>query len=246
MVGKPCEAVWARSTAPQSRVETSACLMERPPAAAVYSPRAEDIVGIKSLGILSEQLRVYDSMQDETGGASGQRSFDEVVLPHLDAAYNLARWLVRNPHDAEDVVQEACLRAVRFFEGYHGGDARSWLLRIVRNTSYSFLEKRRPADLAQEFDESIRVPSAEKPDAEALLLRSAEAQALQVALQELPIAFREALILRELEGLSYKEIAEVMEIPIGTVMSSLARARAQLRKILSHTREREVQRDVRR
>jgi len=185
-------------------------------------------------------------MQDETGAASVRLSFDEVVLPHLDAAYNLARWLVRNTHDAEDVVQEACLRAVKFFEGYQGGDARSWLLRIVRNTSYSFLEKRRPADSAQEFDESIHLPSAEKPNAEALLLRSVENQALQVALEELPIAFREALVLRELEGLSYKEIAEVMEIPIGTVMSSLARGRAQLRKILSHTREREVQRGVRR
>ena len=87
-------------------------------------------------------------MQEETRGAPNPRSFDELVLPHLDAAYNLARWLVRNTHDAEDVVQEACLRAVKFFEGYHGGDARSWLLRIVRNTSYSFLEKRRPADVA--------------------------------------------------------------------------------------------------
>ena len=185
-------------------------------------------------------------MQEETRGAPNPRSFDELVLPHLDAAYNLARWLVRNTHDAEDVVQEACLRAVKFFEGYHGGDARSWLLRIVRNTSYSFLEKRRPADVAQEFDESIHVPSVEKPNAEALLLRSAETQALQVALEELPIAFREALVLRELEGLSYKEIADVMEIPIGTVMSSLARGRAQLRKVLLHTREREVQRGVRR
>ena len=185
-------------------------------------------------------------MREETREASVPRSFDEVVLPHLDAAYNLARWLVRNPHDAEDVVQEACLRAVKFLEGYHGGDARSWLLRIVRNTSYSFLEKHRPADSAQEFDEGIRMPSAEKPDAEALLLHSEETRALQVALEQLPIAFREAVILRELEGLSYKEIAEVMDIPIGTVMSSLARGRAQLRKILSHTREREVQRGVRR
>ena len=185
-------------------------------------------------------------MQEETGGASGRRSFDEVVLPHLDAAYNLARWLVRNPHDAEDIVQEACLRAVKFFEGYHGGDARAWLLRIVRNTSYSFLEKRRPADLVQEFDETIRVPSTEKPDAETLLLRSVESQMLQEALEELPTGFREALILRELEDLSYKEIAEVMEVPIGTVMSSLARGRAQLRKRLVQAREREVQRGVRR
>jgi len=246
MLGKPCKAVWARRAALQGRGETVACLIARLPAAAIYSHRSGDIAGIKSLGILSEYLRVYGSMQDETGAASGRRSFDEVVLPHLDAAYNLARWLVRNPHDAEDVVQEACLRAVKFFEGYHGGDARSWLLRIVRNTSYSFLEKRRPADAVQEFDESIRIPSAEKPDAEALLQRSAENQALQVALEELPIAFREALILRELEDLSYKEIAEVMEIPIGTVMSSLARGRAQLRKILTQAREREVQRGVRR
>lgn len=185
-------------------------------------------------------------MQEQGPGASGKRGFDEVVLPHLDAAYNLARWLVRNPHDAEDVVQEACLRAVKFFEGYHGGDARAWLLRIVRNTSYSFLEKRRPADSVQEFDETVRVPSVEKPDAETLLVRSAESQALQEALEELPIAFREALILREIEDLSYKEIAEVMEIPIGTVMSSLARGRAQLRKILSHAREKGVQRGVRR
>ena len=184
-------------------------------------------------------------MQQEAPGVAGQRSFDEVVLPHLDAAYNLARWLVRNPHDAQDIVQDACLRAVKFFEGYHGGDARAWLLRIVRNASYSFLEKRDHADLAQEFDERVRVPSAEKPDAE-MLLRSVESQKLQGALEELPIAFREALILRELEGLSYKEIAEVMDIPIGTVMSSLARGRAQLRKSLSHLREREVQRGVRR
>jgi len=246
MVGKPCEAAWGRETAPQSRGETVACLIARPPAAAIYSRRSGDIAGIKSLGTLSEYLRVYGSMQEETGAASVRRSFDEIVLPHLDAAYNLARWLVHNTHDAEDVVQEACLRAVKFFEGYQGGDARSWLLRIVRNTSYSFLEKRRPADAVQEFDESIRIPSAEKPDAEALLLRSAENQALQVALEELPIAFREALILRELEDLSYKEIAEVMEIPIGTVMSSLARGRAQLRKILTQAREREVQRGVRR
>ncbi|MGH9493720.1 MAG: sigma-70 family RNA polymerase sigma factor [Candidatus Sulfotelmatobacter sp.] len=185
-------------------------------------------------------------MQEETPGVSSYRSFDEVVLPHLDAAYNLARWLVRNPHDAEDVVQEACLRAVKFFESYHGGDARSWLLRIVRNTSYSFIEKRRPAGSAQEFDEKIHVSSAEKPDAEALLLRSAETRALQGALEELPVAFREAVVLRELEGLSYKEISDVMEIPIGTVMSSLARGRTQLRKILSHARERQVPRGLRR
>jgi RNA polymerase sigma-70 factor (ECF subfamily) len=184
-------------------------------------------------------------MKEEPRGTSGARGFDQVVLPHLDAAYNLARWLVRNTHDAEDIVQEACLRAVRFIAGYQGGDARAWLLRIVRNTAYSFLEKNRPADLAEEFDETLHVPEVDRPDAEAALVRSVESRMLREALEELPVRFREALILRELEGLSYKEIAEVMEIPIGTVMSSLARGRAQLRERLLRARDREVQRGLR-
>jgi len=146
------------------------------------------------------------------------------VLPHLDAAYNLARWLVRNPHDAEDVVQEACLRAVRFFGGYQEGNARAWLLRIVCNTAYTFLERRRPGDLMEEFDETVHTV---RPDAEEALLQSVENRVLEEALEGLPVRFRETLILRELEGLSYKEIAAVMDVPIGTVMSSLARGRAQ-------------------
>ena len=171
-------------------------------------------------------------------GAPGAGNLDTIVLPHLDAAYNLARWLVRNPQDAEDVVQDACLRAVRFAGGYREGNPRAWLLRIVRNTAYSFLEKKRPAELAEPFDETIHMqPSG---DAEAALLRATESRALQVALEALPVRFREALILRELEGLSYKEIASVMEIPIGTVMSSLARARAQLRERLLAGRAGEV------
>src|SRR5579863_6531613 len=111
-------------------------------------------------------------MTGETRGAPDGPSLDQVVLPHLDAAYNLARWLVRNPQDAEDVVQEACLRAVRFVGGYREENARAWLLRIVRNTAYSFLEKKRPADLAVEFDETLYVP--DQNDAEAVLLRSGE------------------------------------------------------------------------
>ena len=174
--------------------------------------------------------------------AGGGRA-DEIVLPHLEAAYNLARWLVRNPHDAEDVVQEACLRAVRFAGGYREGNPRAWLLRIVRNAAYSFLEKRRPTELAEEFDELLYVP--ERADGEKELLRSAESQALQVALEALPVRFREALILRELEGLSYKEISEVMEIPMGTVMSSLARAREQLRERLLRGGGKEVRRGLR-
>src|ERR1700743_2645772 len=131
--------------------------------------------------------------QDQAG------TFEQIVLPHLDAAYNLARWLVRNPHDAEDIVQEAYLRAFKFFGGYQGGDARSWLLKIVRNTSYSFLEKNRPADLAEEFDETIHTAVAKQPGAEAALLQSADTRMLREALDELPVNFREVLVLRELE-----------------------------------------------
>lgn len=181
-------------------------------------------------------------MQGEPSGAFDARKLEEVVLPHLDAAYNLARWLVRNPQDTEDVVQEACLRAVRFVGGYREGNARAWFLRIVRNTAYSFLEKKHPADLTEEFDETLHAPK--QADAEAVLMRSTESHVLQVALEGIPVQFREAVILRELEGLSYKEIAEVMGIPIGTVMSSLARGRQQLRERLLRASPKEVRRGV--
>ena len=183
-------------------------------------------------------------MQYETRGLAGSRDFEQVVLPHLDAAYNLARWLVRNTHDAEDVVQEACLRAVKFFEGYREGNSRAWLLRIVRNTAYSFLEKKRPMELAEEFDETVHLPSRGPLDAEAVLVQGVENRMLQEALEALPVRLREALILRELEELSYKEIAKVMDVPIGTVMSSLARGRAQLRESVLRGRDKEVQRGL--
>src|SRR6202046_5101008 len=165
-------------------------------------------------------------MGEQQRGAGPAGSFEQVVLPHLDAAYNLARWLVRNPHDAEDIVQEAYLRAFKFFGGYQGGDARAWVLKIVRNTSYSFFEKNRPAELAEEFDEKVHTASTAE------------------ALDELPVNFREVLVLRELEGMSYKEIAEVTGVPIGTVMSGLARARTQLRERLLHARAKEEQRGL--
>jgi RNA polymerase sigma factor (sigma-70 family) len=183
-------------------------------------------------------------MADETRSSGGAGSFEQVVLPHLDAAYNLARWLVRNSHDAEDVVQEAYLRAFRFFGGFQGGNARAWLLKIVRNTSYSFLEMNRPADLGVEFDEKLHTPEAATPDAEAALLQSVESQLLRASLEQLPVHFRELLILRELEGLSYKEIAAMTEVPIGTVMSGLARARAQLKKCLLRAKEQEEHRGL--
>jgi RNA polymerase sigma factor (sigma-70 family) len=183
-------------------------------------------------------------MQRESGAAS-QAEIERVVLPHLDAAYNLARWLVRNPQDAEDVVQEACLRAMRFIGGYREGDARAWLLRIVRNTAYTFLEKNRPGALSEEFDESLHaLDDGKTTNVEAEFARLTNSQMLQAALETLPVRFREALILRELEGLAYKEIAAVMEIPIGTVMSSLARGREQLREKLLTARTKGVQRDV--
>jgi RNA polymerase sigma-70 factor (ECF subfamily) len=184
-------------------------------------------------------------MQDEARGSSSAQEFERIVLPHLDAAYNLARWLVRNSHDAEDVVQDAYVRAFKFFGGYQGGNARAWVLRIVRNAAYTFIEKRRPADLAEEFDETLHSGDAGQVDAEAALMQSADGKILQEALEELPVRSREVLILREIEGLSYKEIAEVVSIPIGTVMSTLARSRAQLRERLMGIRQKEVPRDVR-
>jgi RNA polymerase sigma-70 factor (ECF subfamily) len=183
-------------------------------------------------------------MAEESSGSSRAGSFEQVVMPHMDAAYNLARWLVRNTHDAEDIVQEAYLRAFKFFGGYQGGDARAWVLKIVRNTSYSFLEKNRPAFLAEEFDEKIHTSDVEQPDAEAALLRSADTRMVRKALDELAVNFREVLVLRELEGMSYKEIAEVMDVPIGTVMSGLARGRAQLRERLLRMRVEEEHRET--
>jgi RNA polymerase sigma factor (sigma-70 family) len=159
--------------------------------------------------------------------------FEQLVLPHLDAAHNLARWLVRHDHDAQDVVQETYLRAFRFFEGFRGGDPRAWLLRIVRNTCFDWLRKNQPFEAAAEFDEELHSSERESPSPEALALQMADAQRLQHALEELPQAFREVLVLREIEGLSYKEIAEVAGIPIGTVMSSLSRARLRLRRALT-------------
>jgi RNA polymerase sigma-70 factor, ECF subfamily len=156
-------------------------------------------------------------------------SFADVILPHLDAAYNLARWLVRNSDDAEDIVQEACLRAFRYFAGFHGGDARAWLLRIVRNTSYRWLQKTRAYEPAVLFDEEVHTSGIEPSNPEQLLLQNADGRLVERAMNELPVRFREILVLRELEGLSYKEIADVMCVPLGTVMSTLSRARARFR-----------------
>ncbi len=166
--------------------------------------------------------------------------FEQTVLPHLDAAHNLARWLMRNDQDAEDMVQEAYLRAFKFFYSFRGSDARAWLLSIVRNCCYSLLHQNRSQELGTEFDEEQHSLGFEAPNPADLVLQKADRQMLVSALDELPIEFRETIILRDLEGLSYKQIAEIVNIPTGTVMSRLARARERLKGILCNrsTRER--------
>jgi RNA polymerase sigma-70 factor (ECF subfamily) len=159
-------------------------------------------------------------------------AFNEAALPHLDAAYNLARWLTRSDQDAEDVVQEAFLRAVKYWKGFSGNNCRAWLLAIVRNTFYSWLRQRsvQPELTAdgevEEIDSGI-------PNPESALLQNADRELLKAALEELPDDFREAIVLREMEGLSYKEIADIAAVPIGTIMSRLARARRRLQSYLT-------------
>jgi len=160
--------------------------------------------------------------------------FSELALPHLDAAYNLARWLARNGDDAEDIVQESCMRALRYFGSFRGGDARPWLLGIVRKTCFTWLERNHPAEVRGGFDEESDTlaawdaPTPLDPQGEALARASRDA--VNEAIAELPLAFREVLVLRELEELSYKEIAAIVGVPIGTVMSRLSRARALLHR----------------
>jgi RNA polymerase sigma-70 factor, ECF subfamily len=158
--------------------------------------------------------------------------FEEVVLPHLAAAYRLAVWLVRNEHDAEDVVQDAVLNAVRYFRTFTGGNGRAWFLQIVRNTCWARLRKgsHAPSDPFDEEQHSWARPISEDP--EALLLHTDDVTLIERAMLNLPNRFRELLVLRELEELSYREIADVMEVPIGTIMSGLSRARQAFRVAL--------------
>ena len=160
-------------------------------------------------------------------------SFEAMMLPHLDAAYNLAKWLLRNEQDAQDVVQEAFLRAFKSFGGFHGSNGRAWLLTIVRNTSYTLLKKNRVADLTTPFDEEIHASGDESMSAATILERSEDTELIREAMDELPAEFREILTLRHQEDLSYKEIANIAQIAPGTVMSRLARARAKLKECLA-------------
>jgi RNA polymerase sigma-70 factor (ECF subfamily) len=159
-------------------------------------------------------------------------NFEEAVLPYLDAAYNLARWLTRNEQDAQDIVQEAYLRAFRFFPAFRGGDARSWIMKIVRNTCYTWIHENRPLQDSMEFDENL-IPSDRRAlNPEEVVLQNDAGALVRKALEELPTNFREVLVLRELDGMSYKEIAEITGMAAGTVMSSLSRARDRFRRAL--------------
>jgi RNA polymerase sigma factor (sigma-70 family) len=164
--------------------------------------------------------------------ADERRQFEHVTLPHLDAAYNLARWLTQNEHAAEDVVQEAYLRAARYFSSFRGGDARPWLLGVVRRAAFDWLSKNRgPGVLV--FNEELHDRGDESSNPEQLALRKSDQASVRRALEELPLPLREVVVLRELEGMSYQQIAALTEIPIGTVMSRLSRGRQQLQKRLA-------------
>jgi len=180
---------------------------------------------------MSNEFRRPDAIS-----ASGA-SFDEVVLPHLDAAYRLARWLMGNDEDANDVVQEASLRAIRYFRTFAGGSGRAWFFRIVRNTCSGWHGQRArlPADPFDEEHHSIRGPAS---DPETLLLQTDDANVIARAMRNLPDRFHRLLVLRELEGLSYRELAHALKIPIGTVMSRLSRARDALRDAVNSERKR--------
>ncbi len=185
--------------------------------------------GIKSRAGASFRLRRF------SGGElllDRSRSFDETLWPHLRAAYNFARWLVRNEHDAEDVVQESFVKAFQGLERFRGGNSRVWLLAIVRNTAMSLL-RRRKTEAPWPADEGAPEPADLGPDPEQAFIARARIRQVRAAIEQLPDEFRETLILRELEGLAYKEIAAVLNVPMGTVMSRLARARDLLMRELA-------------
>jgi RNA polymerase sigma-70 factor (ECF subfamily) len=155
--------------------------------------------------------------------------FEQTIVPHLNAAYNLARWLTRNQHDAEDLVQEAYLRAFRFFGSFHGGDGRAWLLSVVRNTCLTWLSKKSGgASVAVEFNEQLHGDTVAPMNAENAMIRDSRIDSLRDCVETLPVEYREIIILRELEELSYRQISEIAGVPIGTVMSRLSRGRERL------------------
>ena len=159
--------------------------------------------------------------------------FERAVLPHLDDAYNLARFLMRNDQDAEDVVQEASLRAFRLFEGFRGDNCRAWFLSIIRKTAFTVSQRHRSDETKATFDEELHRPVSPVLDAGAALGQAPDRETVRAAIEQLPAEFREAIVLRELESCSYKEIADIAGAPIGTIISRLSRARLQLQTLLS-------------
>jgi RNA polymerase sigma-70 factor (ECF subfamily) len=191
-------------------------------------------VGVQSTGSGPSSARSLQDTDTRRSTSEDYARFTSVVLPHLDAAYNLAHWLTGNRTDAEDVVQDASLRAFRAIHKFAGGNARAWVLCIVRNTAFSWLRKNRPTAVVTVEDlEAVEIAytRAADPDGktpEAALIAKSDAECLREAIAALPTPFRETLVLRDIEGLDYREIAEATEVPIGTVMSRLARARGRL------------------
>jgi RNA polymerase sigma factor (sigma-70 family) len=181
----------------------------------------------------SVEFAVVKKRQESHAEKEDLTSFDALMLPHLDAAHNLAKWLLRNEQDVQDVVQEAFLRAFKSFSGFHGSNGRAWLLTIIRNTSYTFLKKNRSLDLTTTFDEEIHDTGRESPSPVTILEHAEDSELIRNAMDELPAEFREILTLRHQEDLSYKEIGEILKIPTGTVMSRLARSRAKLKEYLT-------------
>ena len=204
--------------------------------------KAEYVSELEDLELNAKIVKFAVVRKQEETEASSERelvSFEEAMLPHMDAAYNLARWLLRNEHDAQDVVQEAYLRAFKSFGGFHGTNGRAWLLTIVRNTSYTLLKKNQTIDLSTPFDEHLHAPDHESVSPVTILERVEDEDLVRKAMDALPAEFREILALRHQENLSYKEIADIVQIPPGTVMSRLARARAKLKDVLATQTDKE-------
>ena len=187
-----------------------------------------------------EQRRETQGVASPSGRARPERleSFEQTILPHVDAAYNLARWLLRNEYDAQDATQEAFLRAYRFFDDYRGGEPKSWLLAIVRNTCMNWRRRERREASNIVFDDAAHGGAANPPNAEEQLVRKDRVNGLRDCIESLPVDHREVLLLREFEEMSYQQIAKISSLPIGTVMSRLARARQRLTDCMGGRRRR--------
>ncbi len=198
--------------------------------------QADYAFGAEDLDSRAKVVKFAVIQRHEEQGAAQEHelaSFEAMMLPCMDAAHNLARWLLRNEQDAQDVVQEAYLRAFRSFAGFRGSNGRAWLLTIVRNTAYTLLKKNRAVDLTTAFDEEIHATGDESVSPATILEHAEDAELIKNAMDGLPAEFREILILRHQESLSYNEIGDILKIPIGTVMSRLARARGKLKQYLA-------------